>query len=70
MNWKFGILIALIAMIVSILLIGFTFISGGNIDAPLNPFAVLIPLGLSTILVIWLRWYPSTRNPADCLRHE
>jgi putative ABC transport system permease protein len=32
--------------------------------------AGIIPLGTSVILVCWLTWYSSTRNPADCLRHE
>jgi len=41
-----------------------------NISWWMFAFAVLIPLGLSTILVSWLTWYESTRNPADCLRHE
>jgi putative ABC transport system permease protein len=41
-----------------------------NISWWMFAFALLIPLGLSTILVSWLTWYASTRNPADCLRHE
>lgn len=32
--------------------------------------AGLIPLSMSIILVSWLTWYASTRNPAECLRHE
>jgi putative ABC transport system permease protein len=32
--------------------------------------AVLIPLCISIILVSCLTWYTSTRNPAECLRHE
>jgi putative ABC transport system permease protein len=33
-------------------------------------FAGLIPLVMSVIMVSWLTWYASTRNPAECLRHE
>jgi len=32
--------------------------------------AVFIPLGMSIVIVSWLTWYTSTRNPAECLRHE
>jgi len=41
-----------------------------NISWWMYVIAVSIPLTLSVILVSWLTWYASTRNPADCLRHE
>ena len=53
MNWKYGILIAVISMIVSILLIGFTYIPGGSIDAPLSLITPVF-IGILSIIIFLL----------------
>ncbi len=50
LKWWHGFLIAIIAMFVSSLIIGFLYIPGGSLSAPLNLLTPIL-LGISSILI-------------------